>query len=234
MKSGRSSRTPTKRNPVTVSQGRLAASGGYYISCAGRKIYADPATITGSIGVVGGKLVLKKTLDWVGINVQTVSRGAHANMFSFTQTFTEEERTFVQKTMGETYDLFKQRVKDGRGDKIKDVEEVAAGRLFTGDAGIKAGLVDKIGTLNDVIVQSAKDAGIEKNYQIFVYPEPKSITDILRDGLLADASLPIELQAALKAAPPAYRHEIVNMIEMVRCMQHERIMMALPGLVEGH
>jgi protease IV len=222
-----------KKKPITVSQGRLAASGGYYISCAGRKIFADPATITGSIGVVGGKMVLKGALDYVGINVQTISKGAHSDLFSFTTPFNEEERKFVEKTMTETYDLFKQRVKDGRGDKIKVVEDIAAGRLFTGTAGIKAGLVDQIGTLNDTIVQSAKDAGIEKNYQIFVYPEPKSITDILRDGLLADASLPLEFKAALKAAPPAYRQEMIHMIEMIHCLQSERIMMALPGLVEG-
>jgi protease-4 len=223
-----------KKKPVTVSQGRLAASGGYYISCAGRKIYADPATITGSIGVVGGKMVLKGTLDWAGINVQTVSKGAHSNLFSFTTPFNEEERKFVEKTMTETYDLFKQRVKDGRGDKIKVVEDVAAGRLFTGDAGIKAGLVDKIGTLNDTIIQSAKDAGIYDKYQIFIYPEPKSITDILRDGILADASLPLEFKTALKAAPPAYRQEMIHMIEMIQCLQSERLMMALPGIVESH
>ena len=110
---------------------------------------------------------------------------------------------------------------------------MAAGRLFTGDAAIKAGLVDKIGTLNDTVLAAAKDAGIDKNYQIFVYPEPKTIVDLIREGFMADASLPPEFKAALKAAPAAYRQEMNRMIEMVRCMQSERVMMALPGLVEG-
>jgi protease-4 len=222
-----------KKKPVTVSQGRLAASGGYYISCAGRSIAADPATITGSIGVVGGKLVLKGTLDMIGINVQTVSRGDHANLFSFTQPFSEEEKTFVRKTMTETYDLFKKRIKDGRGDKIKEIEDVAGGRLFTGEAAIKAGLVDKVATLNDTIVAAAKDAGIDKQYQIINLPEPKTLADLLKDGFMSEMSLPGEFKSALKIAPPAYRAEIYRMLQMIQSMQKEKMLMALPGLIEG-
>src|SRR5262249_46307511 len=95
-----------KKKPVTVSMGRLAASGGYYISCAGRSIIADPATITGSIGVVGGKIVVKGALDWAGINIEPVDRGLHAEMLSLLRPFTDEERTFIQKTMGEVYGVF--------------------------------------------------------------------------------------------------------------------------------
>ncbi len=71
-----------KKKPVTVSMGRVAASGGYYISCGGRSITADPATITGSIGVVGGKIVVKGLLDWAGLNIETIERGKHAGILS--------------------------------------------------------------------------------------------------------------------------------------------------------
>src|SRR5262249_50565907 len=148
-------------------------------SCAGRSISAEPATITGSIGVVGGKLVLKGALDTLGINVQTVSQGKRANMFSFTSTFSEEDRAFIQKTMTETYDLFKSPLLAGRGKNIKDRDEADGGRLFTGQAAIKAGLVDKVATLSETVLAAAKDAGIDKQYQVLTYPETKSIADIL-------------------------------------------------------
>lgn len=222
-----------KIKPVTVSQGRVAASGGYYISCAGRSITADSATITGSIGVVGGKMVLRGMLDKVGVNLQNVSRGKHANLFSMTSTFSEEEKHFIHKQMSEVYDLFKKRVAAGRGAKIKEIEDVAGGRLFTGEAALKAGLVDKVGTLSETVHAAAKAAGVENAYQILVYPEPKSFADVLREGLFAEASLPTDLRLILQAAPRGYRQQILQAIDLLRCLQQERVMMAAPGLAEG-
>ncbi len=99
-----------KKKPVTVSMGRVAASGGYYISCAGRSITADPATITGSIGVVGGKIVYKGAMDWAGLNVEPVERGLHAEMLGSLRPFTDEERTFIRTSMEEVYGVFTSRV----------------------------------------------------------------------------------------------------------------------------
>lgn len=222
-----------KTKPVTVSMGRVAASGGYYIACAGRSISADPATITGSIGVVGGKLVIKGLLDWAGINVQPVLRGQHAGMLTAQAPFTEEERTFIRKLMSETYDLFTARVKAGRGDKIPDIEAVAQGRLFTGPAAKEAGLVDEIRTLPETVQAAAKKAGIEKAYQILVYPEQRTLADIIREGFSADAKIPLELAATLKTMPPAYQREALKMLSMIRVLQEQRIMLASPlGLIE--
>ena len=213
--------------------GRLAASGGYYISCAGRSITEDDATITGSIGVVGGKIVIKGLLDLIGVNIQTVELGKHAGMLGSDRPFTEEERTFVKNLMTETYDLFTSRVKAGRGDKIKDLPAVAQGRLFTGIKAKEVGLVDQLGTLNDTVAAAAKSAGVGNNYKILVYPEPKTFADIIRDSFQIDAKLPLELQTALDAAPAAYRRETLKLLHMVQELQHERVMMALPvGLVE--
>jgi len=222
-----------KQKPVTVSMGRLAASGGYYISCAGRSITADEATITGSIGVVGGKIVIKGLLDLIGVNIQPFELGKHAGMLGSDRPFNPEERQFVKNLMTETYDLFTSRVKAGRGDKIKDIPAVAQGRLFTGIKAKEVGLVDNLGTLNDTITAAAKTANISANFQIFTYPEPKTFADVIREGFQVDAKLPLELQTALNAAPPAYRRETLHLLRLVQDLQKERVMMALPvGLVE--
>jgi protease-4 len=229
-----------KKKPVTVSMGRLAASGGYYISCAGRSIVADPATITGSIGVVAGKFVIKGLLDTVGINIETVSQGKHVDMLSMMAPFTDEERAFLKKSMEETYGVFSSRVMGARGAHIKDLEAVAQGRLFTGVQAKTAGLVDSVGTLSDAVAAAAKGAGIDKkDYQIIVLPETKSLADIIREGLSGeDMSLPAGLSAGIKfdgldamlqTLPAQLRGQVKSAMHMVNMLQHEGTLMALPG-----
>ncbi len=222
-----------KKKPITVSMGRLAASGGYYIACAGRSITAEPATITGSIGVVGGKIVIKGLTDWAGLNVQPFSRGKHADLFSTQTPFSEEERNYVRGLMTETYGLFTSRVKAGRGDKIKAIEAVAQGRLFSGNAAVTAGLVDQVGTLNETIQRAAQEAKIEKSFQIIVYPEAKTIADIIREGFSVDTKMPAELSVVFKALPREYQSEFLKMLNMTQTLQQEKILLALPvGIVE--
>jgi protease-4 len=232
-----------KRKPLTVSMGHLAASGGYYISCAGRSITADPATITGSIGVVGGKIVLKGTLDWAGINIEPVERGAHAEMLSMLRPFTDEERTFVRKSMEEVYGVFESRVTAARGAKVAHLEEVAQGRLFTGQQAKEVGLVDTVGTLDDAVKAAAKTAGLGDKYQIIVLPEAKTLSDLLREGLLSDVKLPITIggvkfdaiQGMLNSLPAEVRTPAERAMRMLNTLQSERVMMAMPpGLIESH
>jgi len=221
-----------QKKPVTVSMGRLAASGGYYIACAGRTITADPGTITGSIGVVGGKVVIKGLTDWAGLNVQPFSRGKHADLLSAQVPFSDEERQYVRQLMTETYGLFTARVQAGRGAKIKSIEAVAQGRLFDGNAAVQVGLVDQVGTLTDTIGRAATEAKIDKNYQIVVYPEAKSLSDLIRDGFQLDVAAP-ELGLLFKALPREYQREVGKMLNLTHTLQHERMMLALPvGIVE--
>lgn len=221
------------KKPVTVSMGRVAASGGYYIACAGRSITADQATITGSIGVVGGKIVTRDLTDWAGINIEPIERGKRAGILSTDRPFTEDERAFVRQQMTEVYDLFTKRVKEGRGNKIAKIEDVAQGRIFDGNAARKVGLVDNLGTLQDTITAAAKSAKIERNYQVLVYPEQRTFADVLREGFTVDASLPLELSAATKVLPPAYRKEAVKAIQMLSTLQEEKVMVAFPaGIIE--
>ena len=179
-----------KKKPVTVSMGHEAASGGYYISCAGRRIMADPTTITGSIGVVGGKVVLKGALDWAGITIEPIDRGQHVEMMSMLRPFTDEERTFIQKKMTEVYDTFTSRVAAARGAKVAQLDEVAQGRLFTGEQAKAVGLVDDVGTLNDAVRAAAKSVGLGETYQVIILPEARSLADVLREGVLGDVQAP--------------------------------------------
>jgi protease-4 len=224
-----------KKKPVTVSMGRVAASGGYYISCSGRSIVADKATITGSIGVVAGKIVIKGLLNKVGVNVETISRGKHVGMLSMLEPFTDEERAFLTKSMEETYGVFESRVKAARGEKVAKLEEVAQGRLFTGEQAKDVGLVDSVGSLNDAIVAAAKGAGIEKNYQVIVLPEAKTLSDMLREGLMGgETSLPLGLKfdgldAMIRTMPREVQGQVRTAMRMVNLLQREQMLMAIPG-----
>jgi protease-4 len=171
-----------------------------------------------------------------------VSRGEHAEMLSSLRPFTEEERTFVQKSMAETYGVFTGRVTAARGEKIKNLEDVAQGRLFTGEQAKEAGLVDDVGTLSETIAAAAKNAGLGANYQIIVLPETKTIMDILREGFDADAALPAlggvqndALMTAVAALPAEVRGQTLSALRMLRTMQREQLLLAMPaGLMESH
>ena len=235
-----------KVKPVTVSMGRVAASGGYYISCAGRSIMADPASITGSIGVVGGKVVVKGALDWAGITVEPVSHGAHISMLSALHPFSEEERTFIRKQMEEVYGTFTSRVTAARGEKVAKLEEVAQGRLFTGQQAKEVGLVDEVGTLNDAVRAAAKSVHIDGgNYQVITLPEPKTLEDVLREALSANAGGAVPVPTAafkldapnvlISGLPVEVRGPTRDALRMLESLQNERVMLAMPpGLVEMH
>src|SRR5439155_1490596 len=105
-----SARRVAKEKPLIISVGSMAASGGYYLASAGDTIFADPTAIVGSIGVVGGKFVLKDLFGKIGLNTESFKRGRNADLFSSTQPFTDSQKTMVHNWMNETYQLFTQRV----------------------------------------------------------------------------------------------------------------------------
>lgn len=224
-------READRTKPVTVSMGRLAASGGYYIACAGRDISADEATLTGSIGVVGGKLVLQELMDKIGVNIQEISRGKRAGIFSLAQPFSPDDRAMILKQMEEIYARFTDCVKTARGAKIANVDDVAQGRLFTGQDALKAGLVDRIASLDQTILAAAAAVGIDKDYQVFTLPEPKSFADLIREGL-GQTCLPLEMQTALAAMPVPERQAANDILLMCQTLQPEHVLLALPGIVE--
>ncbi len=185
-----------KEKPLVVSFGDVAASGGYYIACMGDRIYAQPNTITGSIGVFGLLPNAKKFFnEKLGITFDEVKVTKHGVLGGLTKPLDAEEMAFAQRNVEKTYREFKQRVAEGRSVVKKDVngvaldtayiETIAQGHVWTGNQGIENGLVDEIGGLDEAIAYAAKKANL-KDYRTKAYPEEKSFAEKITESF-ADA-----------------------------------------------
>lgn len=222
-----------RKKPLLVSMGAEAASGGYYISTAGKEIIADPGTIAGSIGVVGGKVVLGGLFKKIGLHVQTFSMGDHAAMFDSTTPFTPEERTFITHMMKQTYALFTRRVMQSRGKKITDIQKVARGRLYPGAMAVSKGLVDSVGSLHDSIVIAAKDGKISGTYRVLIYPRAQTLAQIIRQRLGIETQLPAGLTMMTVGLPKSYRNTMVQMYELLHVLRQDNVLLAAPvGIVQ--
>ena len=169
--------------PFVVSMGNVAGSGGYYVACLGDTIFAEPSTITGSIGVVGGKIVTKGLWDWIGVTMHEYKRGRHADIMTTNRKFNDDERQVVMRMMNRVYEEFKSRVVEGRGKKIKgELEPLAGGRVYTGKQGLEIGLVDKLGGFADAIKHTAGEADLGTDYELRVFPKPRNFMDILAEA----------------------------------------------------
>jgi protease-4 len=166
--------------PFIVSMGNVAGSGGYYVATLGDKIFAQPGTITGSIGVVGGKIITKGFWDWVGVSGHEYKRGKHADLFNTNRKWDDTERAMVEKFMNRVYGEFKDRVVAGRGKKLKgEIDSLAGGRVYTGEQAIEIGLIDELGGFADAIKYTAGEADLGGDYDLKVFPKPKNLMDIL-------------------------------------------------------
>ena len=167
-----------QEKPVVVSFGDVAASGGYYISCAADSIFAEPNTITGSIGVFGiipnMEAFFKNKL---GVTFDGVKTAPNADAGVF-HPLTDGERKFVQVSIENTYKQFKQRVADGRKKDTAYVESIAQGRVWSGDDAIRIGLIDRFGGIQDAVDCAARMAKTD-NYRLREYPQPATILDRL-------------------------------------------------------
>ena len=137
--------------PVVVSMGVAAASGGYFIACPADVIVALPATLTGSIGVFGGKIVVRELFDRVGLNTGTVSHGARSLMFSSRRSFSDDERERLAAIIDGLYDDFVAKVAQGRGRSVTEIDNIARGRVWTGRDALDIGLVDELGGMRDAV-----------------------------------------------------------------------------------
>ncbi|MCG6158431.1 signal peptide peptidase SppA [Rubinisphaera margarita] len=199
--------------PVVVSMGDVAASGGYYISMGADHIYAEPGTITGSIGVVGGKLALEGLFEKLGITTSYVTRGENSGALSIMQPFSESERKAMQRTMNEIYEIFVTKAAAGREMDVDELKELAGGRIYTGEVAVENGLVDDLGTLDDAFKKAKELAGLEnaKDVDRLLLPKPTSPfeqlfgpldTEVKQDvatSVVQDL-LPAELTAELRRA----------------------------------
>ncbi|MCL4163878.1 UNVERIFIED_CONTAM: hypothetical protein GTU68_024977 [Idotea baltica] len=160
--------------PVVVSMGDLAASGGYYIACGSDKIFSQPTTITGSIGVF---MMMPNTRglmeDKLGITFDTVSTAKYSTRLNGIYEPNQAESIALQNSVDNYYQIFLQRVAEGRNMTVEQVHEVAQGRIWTGKKAKEIGLVDEIGELDDAIAAAADMADIE-DYRIYEYPQMKN------------------------------------------------------------
>lgn len=167
------------KKPLVVSMGNVAGSGGYYVTCASETVFADAATITASIGVVGGKVVTTGMWNKLGINWDAHQRGKMAAILSTAEKFSEAEREKIRSHMNTIYDVFKNHVVAARGDRLKKpIDELAGGRVFTGAQALELGLIDKIGGLEDAVKFAAQRASLGE-FEVRVIPEPPNIFDLL-------------------------------------------------------
>lgn len=185
-----------KAKPVIVSMGGVAASGGYYIGCGATKVFASRTTLTGSIGVVGGKLAVGRGLKKIGVSAFPVGRGRRALVYSSLDPWNADERAAVKKMMQSVYDLFVARVAEGRGVQRGEVEAVAQGRVWTGRAALEHRLVDQLGGLEDALAEARTLTRLGEEVPLEVYPPPPTLMDWL--GSLGGVSAPFGLDAAAR------------------------------------
>ena len=230
------------KKPLIVSMGDVAGSGGYYVTCASDTIFADDATITASIGVVGGKLVTTDMWNKIGVNWHPYARGANANLLSSDTDFTDAQRQAMQTWMNDIYGVFKAHVVAIRGNKLKKpIDELAAGRVFTGKQALDLGLVDKIGTLADAITFAADEAKVT-DYAVRTVPEPKNFLQKLMEqstggeddtnhiSLATSATWIQRLAAPYLAGLDAAHLAPINMaLEQLSLLQNEQAMIMMPA-----
>lgn len=193
----------SKEKPVIVSMGALAASGGYYISCGANKIFAEPTTLTGSIGIFGMIPDATELLtDKLGLSFDVVKTNAHSDFGAMGRPLNESECRLMQAYINQGYELFTGRVAQGRKISQDSVKAVAEGRVWTGEQAMKIGLVDKLGNLNDAIAAAAKAAKIEK-YSVGRYPEPAPWFTSLLQEKKADY-MDSQMRSALGEFYPAF------------------------------
>ncbi len=176
--------------PVVVSMGSVAASGGYYIAAPATKIYANPGTVTGSIGVIMEIPNFKGLMDKVGIKTEVIKSGKHKDLASVFRGVGREERAILQGVLDDVHDQFIRAVSEGRGIPYKRVKEIADGRIFTGRQAKDVGLVDALGNIQDAIMEAARLGGIEGEPNVISKKEKSSILDLL------DSRIPDELKEA--------------------------------------
>jgi len=162
-----------EKKPLVVSMGSVAASGGYYVSTPGRWILAQPATVTGSIGVLSGKIVSEGLFEKLLFHSETISRGEHALFYAASRHFTDDERRRVWEMINETYSVFLDRVTASRDLSREDVDAVGGGRVWSGRQALEHGLIDELGGLARAVDKAREFAGLNCRSRVRVIETPK-------------------------------------------------------------
>lgn len=170
-----------KRIPVVVTQGNYAASGGYFVSIAGDYIFSEPSSITGSIGVLGGKMVLSGLWNKLGIHWGEVKFGENSGILSVNHKFTPKEKEIFNRSLDRVYKDFTLKVSEARHIEITKMDKIARGRVWTGIDAADAGLVDAVGGIDEAVAWAKEQAGIKPKdkFEIVYYPKKKTLSEKL-------------------------------------------------------
>ena len=207
--------------PVIVSMSDVAASGGYYIASGATKIFALDDTLTGSIGVIGGRIAIAPALAKLGVTTFPQGRGKHATMMTSFQPWTAEEKHVIEESMRQVYETFKSRVAAGRHKTPEQIEPIAQGHVWTGSRAKELGLVDEIGGLDAALAEAQKLAKLDATTDIEVYPPAPTLRDVLH-GFGGGAS-PFGLHAERDVIDPALAGQAEKLLELARTFQTTRI-----------
>ena len=220
-----------QKKPVVVSMSDVAASGGYYLSASAAKIIAQPSTITGSIGVVAGKPVLRGFYDWLGISNEYVLRGKNAGMFRETEKFSDDERAKFEEWIKTTYyQDFVPKVAKGRNKDAQYIDSIAQGRVWTGGQAKGNGLVDDFGGLDKAIEVAKQLAKIpaDKGVERVILPYPTTFLQELLSGSGENANTQVEQQRAVLAALPEDTRRAFRYMQMMDKMKNGDTMLVMP------
>jgi protease-4 len=194
-----------REKPVVVSMGDIAASGGYYIAMAAGTIVAHPSTLTGSIGVFGGKLNMKGFYNKIGLTKEIIAHGQNATLYSDYGGFTPTERERVEKMMKTVYKDFVSKAAEGRNKSFDEVDEIAQGRVWTGKQAKALGLVDEFGGLETALSIAKAQAGFadDEEVNLIVLPKQKPFFEQLMERMIEDMEGSVQLPLELTASHPA-------------------------------
>jgi len=227
-------RRADRKKPVICSMSDMAASGGYYIAAGGRTVIAEPGTITGSIGVVGGKMVFNGLFGKLGLNVEVFQRGKNAGLYSSMEEMSKDERKRLEKLLRSTYETFLERVSDSRDMPMEQVREGAKGRAWTGSQAREQKLVDRIGGLRDAIAAAKRAAGISpgEEVQIIRRPEPQSLLQkILGGNASGNGSSRTQLADQIPIEGMERLESLRTYLTALRCLQNEPAAALMPAII---
>ena len=231
----------SEAKPVIVSVSGLAGSGGYYIAMGGRKILADAPAIVGSVGVISGKMAMSGLMEKLGVSTFEITRGQNAGLW-MSRRWTGREEAAIRKLSARTYDLFVSRVKESRGRRVKDIDAVTQGRIFTAQQAVKNGMIDEIGGLREAVLAAQTAAGVKSSYFITL-PRPKTLADMFSgaDTSAAAPRGPAEMLEALGGKAPsllagvgARGGALAYMLSLAQVLGTDTVLTAMPYHVSVH
>ncbi len=218
--------------PVIASMSDVAASGGYYISMGADKVFAEPTTVTGSIGVVGGKMAVGRMMKKLGVTHDLISRGENSGLFSPYQKFTDSERKALVDMMEDTYDQFTAKAAEGRGLTQDRIKELGGGRVYTGRQAEELRLIDKLGDLRDAVAEAKKMADIDsdESVKIVTYPKQEDFFESLFGKNEEQKEVRMQVQQALSlgGASPELLEATQRLALMRKMFGREPVVMLTP------